>query len=281
MPLQKLIKVGVSSCLLGEKVRWDGQHKKNQYMTELLANYFEWIAVCPEVELGMGIPRETVRLVGDVDAPSMVGTKTEEDWTDRMNIYAKKKVKQLAKEQFCGYIFKKDSPSCGAYRVKVYSAKTGHPDKGGEGLFAKQFKLANPLIPVEEEGRLQDARLRDNFIERVFVYDRLQELMSGRFSRKKVVEFHSRHKYQLMAHSAKHYRELGVMVAHIDRYEAKDFFKEYSEKLMEAFGILATNKKSLQYLATYHGVFKKKLLMPKTNKIFWSKFVSTVKGLCL
>ncbi|MEW5924675.1 MAG: DUF523 and DUF1722 domain-containing protein, partial [Candidatus Zixiibacteriota bacterium] len=211
------IRVGISSCLLGFKVRFDSGHKHDRYITDILGPYFKFVPVCPEVEVGMPTPREAVRLVGDVDAPKMVGNKTGTDWTERMNKYAAARVKKLEKENLSGYILKKDSPSCGLFRVKIYSEHMA--ERSGRGLYATALVQQFPLMPVEEEGRLNDPVLRDNFIVRVFAYHRLQQLFAGRAGRQAIVEFHTAHKYLLMAHSPKLYKQLGQLVAAISDYK--------------------------------------------------------------
>lgn len=246
-PINSKIKLGVSACLLGENVRYSGQHAKDDYVAETLSDFFEWVPVCPEVEVGMGTPRETVHLEGSKDHPRMVGSKTQKDWTEPMQNYARNKSQSLLKENICGYIFKKNSPSCGPFRVKIQNPETGYPSIG-EGLFVTEFRNAHVLAPIEDEGRLRNPRFRDNFIERVFAYARLKQLIEGPFSRKKVVEFHSCHKYQLMAHSVKHYRELGKMVAHIKDFQPDDFVAQYSVKFMEGLAVLCTPKKHANVL---------------------------------
>ena len=208
------IRVGVSHCLLGANVRYDGAHARDRYLTDVLAEHFTLVPVCPEAEVGMGIPRETVRLEGDGDAPRMIAPKSGADWTDRMNAYAARRVRELAGDDLCGFVFKQKSPSCGVFRVKLYQEK-GMPRHDGRGLFAAEYAARNPLVPIEEEGRLNDPVLRENFIERVFALHRLKQLFGGRWKRGDVVAFHSREKYLLMAHSPKHYKELGQLVAAI------------------------------------------------------------------
>jgi uncharacterized protein YbbK (DUF523 family) len=169
------IRVGISACLLGEAVRYDGAHQKDHYITGVLAQHFSWVSVCPELEVGMGVPREPVRLVGSPEAPRMLGVTSGTDHTGRMNAFARRRVQDLAREKLSGYILKRASPSCGMERVKVYP-DGGAPARAGAGLFARALMKALPLLPVEEEGRLDDARLRDNFITRVFAYRRLAAL---------------------------------------------------------------------------------------------------------
>jgi len=165
------IKLGISSCLLGNPVRYDGGHRLDRFLRDTLGQYVDYVPVCPEAECGMGIPRETIRLEGNKDAPRLVIRSTREDKTDRMVRWAKKRVGGLADENLCGFIFKSDSPSCGMERVKVYDDQ-GMPAKTGVGIFARIFMERFPLLPVEEEGRLHDTGLRENFIERIFTLKR-------------------------------------------------------------------------------------------------------------
>ena len=213
-PAPTTLRIGVSACLLGQEVRFDGGHKHDRWLTGTLAQWCELVPVCPEVEVGMTIPRESVRLEGDAEAPRMVAPRSGVDWTRPMNEWARTRSRELAAEDLDGFVFKKNSPSCGLFRVKVHPGK-GMPARGGRGLFAAAFAAAHPLVPVEEEGRLVDARLRDNFVERIFAYRRARDVFTGRWSRGAVVAFHSREKYLLMAHSPKHYQELGRLVAAI------------------------------------------------------------------
>jgi uncharacterized protein YbgA (DUF1722 family)/uncharacterized protein YbbK (DUF523 family) len=245
------IRVGVSSCLLGQEVRYDGGHKHDRYLTDTLARFFELVPVCPELEVGMGVPRETVRLEGEVEAPAMIAPRSGTDWTADMNRWSAIRVRELAGENLSGFIFKKKSPSCGVFRVPVRQAG-GRPSAQGRGLFAAAFTTAFPLVPVEEEGRLCDPRLRENFLERVFAYHRVSRLFSGRWKRGEVVAFHSREKYFLLAHSPKHYKELGQLVAAIARYKPAEFRDLYLARYMEALAVKATTRRhvnTLQHIA--------------------------------
>lgn len=250
------IRIGVSTCLLGEKVRFDGGHKHDRFVTGQLGRFFEMVPVCPEAEVGMGIPRETVRLAGDSAAPRMVGSRSAEDWTDRMNAWSRRRVRELQEHDLDGYIFKKDSPSCGAFRVKVYS-DLGMPSQSGQGLFAAEWTRRNPLVPYEEEGRLNDAVLRDNFIERVFAFHRLKQVFAGRWKRGDVVAFHSREKYLLMAHSPKHYTALGKLVAAVADHAPAAFRDEYMALFMEGLGVKATTRRHVNTLQHVAGHLKK------------------------
>jgi uncharacterized protein YbgA (DUF1722 family)/uncharacterized protein YbbK (DUF523 family) len=253
------IKVGISSCLLGRKVRWDAGHKKDRYVTDILGQYFRFIPVCPEVEVGMGVPRESVRLVGTPSSPRMVGNKSGADWTDRMTAYARKRMMRLEKQNLSGFILKKDSPSCGMERVKVYDISTGIPSKTGRGLFGGALVDSLPLLPVEEEGRLNDPTLRENFIVRVFAYHRLKKLFSGKFDRGRVVKFHEIHKYLLLAHSPKHYKMMGQTVAAIKKYKPENFISNYSRLFMEALLVKPTPRKNVNVLQHIVGFLREHL----------------------
>ena len=212
------IRIGVSACLLGAKVRFDGQHKRDGFLVDELGPLVEWVSVCPEVEVGMGVPRESVRLIagrGRDGEPRMVGLKSGDDWTERMNQFAAARVRALAREELSGFVLKSKSPSCGLERVKIFPdvAARGPRDTRGTGLFAAALARAFPTLPIEEEGRLQDPRLRENFIERVFAYARLRAFWGGRWTLGGLVAFHTAHKMALLAHSTDGYRALGKLVA--------------------------------------------------------------------
>jgi uncharacterized protein YbgA (DUF1722 family)/uncharacterized protein YbbK (DUF523 family) len=251
------IKVGVSRCLLGESVRYDGGHKRDRYLTDVLADYFDWVPVCPEVEVGMGIPRESVRLVGDLARPRLVGNKSGQDWTERMRDYAESRLDKLDRENLCGFIFKSDSPSSGAFRVRIYNVN-GMVAGTGAGAFAGAFMQRFPLMPVEEEGRLHDLGLRENFIERVFSYARLQRL-AKKSSTGAVVEFHTRQKLLIMSHSPKHYQILGKLVADVKKQKPQEFMRAYTAHFMEALALKATPAKHTNVLHHILGYFKNEL----------------------
>lgn len=245
------LRIGVSACLLGREVRFDGGHKHDRWLTGTLAQYCDLVPVCPEVEVGMTIPRESVRLEGDAESPRMVAPRSGVDWTAPMNTWSRRRVRELAAEDLDGFVFKKNSPSCGLFRVKVYPDK-GMPARGGRGLFAAAFAAAHPLVPVEEEGRLEDARLRENFVERLFAWRRVKDAFAGRWGRGGIVAFHSREKYLLMAHSPRHYQELGRLVARIAQEPPAAFRDRYLALYMEALGVLATPRRhanALQHVA--------------------------------
>ncbi len=259
------IKVGVSSCLLGEKVRWDGNHKQDRTVKDGLGRLFEWVPTCPEVEIGMGIPRETVQLTGNSETPRMVGNTTGTDWTQRMNRYSRKRSTELAKMDVCGYIFKSKSPSCGITCIPV-TGNSGKTHRYGRGLFAESFMQQCALAPVEDEDRLHDARVRENFITRVFAYHRLSHLLQGRCSRKALVEFHTAHKFLLLAHSRKHYDALGKLVANAKQQSPSEVKHRYAEQFMQTLSFKTTVKKNATVLNCMFRILKKLLSeAEKTN----------------
>ena len=249
------LKIGVSSCLLGNEVRFDGGHKHDRYITGTLANYFTFVPVCPEVECGLPIPREAMRLTGDPENPTLVTNRTGVDHTARMINWARKRVVQLEQESLCGFIFKNRSPSSGMERVKVYD-QNNIPRSIGVGLFARAFMDHFPLLPVEEEGRLHDILLRENFIESIFVYKRWRDVVASQ-SAAGLVDFHSRHKLLLMAHSEKHCRMMGKMIAQAGTLDLNDLISQYQESLMTAMRLKPTIKKHVNVLMHMMGYFKK------------------------
>ena len=252
------IKIGISRCLLGDKVRYDGGHKKDHFLTETLSMYVDYMPVCPEVEAGFPVPREAFRLVGDPEKPVMITSKTEKNVTNVMKKWAQKRVRELEKESLCGFIFKKDSPSSGMERIKVYNEK-GMAEKRGVGIFAGIFMNHFPLIPVEEEGRLHDPILRENFIERVFSLKAWRETLGLRKSMANIIDFHTRHKLLIMAHSVNHYRLMGRLVAVAKGRPLSEVYREYETLLMEALKFKATVKKNANVLQHMMGYFKKDL----------------------
>lgn len=257
-PQPGLIKIGISSCLLGNKVRYDGGHQHDRYLTDTLGRFFAFVPVCPEVECGLPVPREAMRLVGDPRDPRLVTIRTGIDHTARMRDWAATRVRQLEAEDLHGFIFKSKSPSSGMERVKVYGAGN-IPAKTGVGLFARAFMDHFPLLPVEEEGRLHDIGLRENFIERIFVYKRWRDLLKTGMSRGGLVAFHTAHKLLIMAHSVEQYRRLGRLVAHAKEQSTAALFAEYQQILTEALRRRCTIKKHVNVLQHMLGYFKKDL----------------------
>jgi len=256
-PMGNDIAIGVSSCLLGEKVRYDGGHKHDRYITDTLGRFFRFVPVCPEVGCGLSIPREAMRLEGDPSAPRLVTNRTGIDLTERMLDFCRKKVLELEQEDLCGFIFKKDSPSSGLYRVKVYGG--GVPARNGRGLFADALVKHFPLLPVEEEGRLYDMNLRENFIERVFAFRSWKDFLLGPCGMGDLVAYHTGRKLQIMAHSPEIYREMGKLVAEGKRLSRDQLLERYRELLMRALSLHATVKKNANVLSHIMGYFKKYL----------------------
>jgi uncharacterized protein YbgA (DUF1722 family)/uncharacterized protein YbbK (DUF523 family) len=260
------IRVGISSCLLGQEVRYDGGHQKDAYITGVLARHFSWVPVCPELEIGMGVPREPIRLVGDAAAPRLLGVTSGTDHTEGMSEFARRRVAELARRGLSGYVLKRASPSCGMERVKVYR-ESGPPQRTGVGLFARVLLEALPLLPVEEEGRLNDARLRDNFITRVFAYRRLAALREMTPRPADVVAFHTAHKYLLLAHSPVAYARLGRLVAGIKGQPMTAWLARYAEGVMRALQAPATPKKHVNVLQHIMGFFKDRLAAPEKREL--------------
>lgn len=252
------IRIGVSRCLLGDEVRYDGGHKRDRFLTDVLGRYVEWVPICPEVEAGLGTPREAMRLVGNASQPRLVTIKTERDMTKPLAMLTERRLDQLETTDLSGYVFKKESPSCGIARVRIFN-RHGMPSRNGVGLFARAFMERFPLVPVEDEGRLCDPILRDNFIERVFSYHRWQQLARGPLTRQAVVEFHTKHKYLLLAHSRQHYQQLGRLVAQADRHQPSDLIERYGALFMEALAVLATRRKHVNVLQHMIGHMKDRL----------------------
>lgn len=252
------LRLGISACLLGQPVRYDGGHKRDGFLTDQLGPFVEWVPVCPEVEAGMGLPRPSMRLVRERDALRLLEKESGIDHSPRLSSFSRRRVRELRKLELSGYVLKKDSPSCGMTRVKVFGAK-GMPRREGRGLFAEALLEALPDLPVEEEGRLNDPHLRENFIERIFAFARLRALFRDRWSPRKVVAFHTAHKLQLMAHSPSAYRSLGRRVAAVKEAPRAEFRKHYAAEFMAALRKLASRGRNVNVLQHAAGYFKRQL----------------------
>ena len=259
LPLPR-IRLGVSACLLGEKVRFDGQHKRDSFLTTELGPLVEWVTVCPEVEVGMGVPREPVRLVASRPGgePRMVGLASGTDFTQRMNRFAAARVRALQDEDLSGFVLKSKSPSCGMERVKVFAdaESRGPAPARGAGLFAAALAAAFPSLPIEEEGRLEDARLRENFLERIFAYARLRAFWKDRWTLGGLVDFHAAHKMALLAHSTDGYRALGRLVAGAKALRRAELRERYEAGFMSTLAKLATPGRHANVLAHLAGHLK-------------------------
>jgi uncharacterized protein YbgA (DUF1722 family)/uncharacterized protein YbbK (DUF523 family) len=250
------IRLGISTCLLGEHVRYDGGHKHDRYITGVLGQYVDtWVPVCPEVECGLPIPRESMRLVGDPENPRLMMPKSGRDQTARMMTWATGKLDELAGLDLNGFIFKKDSPSSGAFRVKVYD-KNGVPRRIGTGLFTRAFMQRFPHLPIEEEGRLHDDKLRENFIERFFAHARWTCFLREEPTPGGLVKFHTSVKLALMAHSPQHYRELGRLVAGAGAMAWDALIDAYYAGFMTGMSKLATRGRHVNVLQHLMGYLK-------------------------
>jgi uncharacterized protein YbgA (DUF1722 family)/uncharacterized protein YbbK (DUF523 family) len=252
------IRIGISACLLGEEVRFDGGHKRDAFLTETFGRFVEWVPVCPEVECGFGTPREAMRLVRIDRGARLLTVKSGIDLTERMTRFSRSRVSALAVEDLSGYVLKKDSPSCGLERVKVYGP-AGNPTRSGRGLFAAALVEAFPNLPVEEEGRLADPRLRDNFVERVFAYWRVRGLFAARWTVSDLVHFHAAHKLLLLAHAPESYRRLGCLVAGARGMSRRDLERQYVDGFTQALAQLATTRRHTNALQHMAGYFKDRL----------------------
>jgi uncharacterized protein YbgA (DUF1722 family)/uncharacterized protein YbbK (DUF523 family) len=248
------VRIGISSCLLGEKVRFDGNHKRDASLVEVLGRHVTWVPVCPEVEMGLGVPRETMRLEQHGHEIRMVTPKTGEDHTERLRIFAEQRPAALSQERLCGYILKKDSPSCGMERVRLYP-NNNVPNRSGQGLFAAALMQRFPHLPVEEEGRLHDPRLRENFVTQMFAYQRWGQMAEQKITRAGLLQFHARHKFLLVAHSQIGTRRVGRILAHPEQFaDAQVWASAYLDGFTEVMRRTPTRRghtNVLQHLAGY------------------------------
>ncbi len=252
--IESKIRIGISSCLIGEKVRYDGAHKQHSYITGTLADYFEFQPLCPEVGIGLGVPRPAIHLLEkDGEVRCVDNKKPELDYTDQLKSYANQQ--GAAHDHLCGYILKKDSPSCGMERVKVHGDLM--PVRKGVGVYAQQMMLNHPYLPVEEEGRLGDPKLRENFIQRVYVLNRWKNMLSKGLSLSKLTEFHARHKLILMSRGD--YQALGRLLANADAEHLQHTANIYLNEMMQQLKNLATRKKHVNVLQHIQGYLKKEL----------------------
>ena len=256
--METRIKLGISACLFGEQVRYDGGHSLDRFLTDTLGKYVEYVPVCPEVECGLGVPRESMRLVGDPGAPRLMTTRTGRDYTERMLKWARKRVADLEHRNLCGFIFKSNSPSSGMKRVKIYNEK-GVSTKEGVGIFARAFIEHFPLLPVEDDEGLHDPSLRENFIQRIFFFKRWRALLAQKKSRGSLVDFHTKNKLLILSHSLKHHQTMGKLVTRAKDIPLRDLYEKYQNHLMGALRLRTTIKKNVYVLQHMISFFKKKL----------------------
>jgi uncharacterized protein YbgA (DUF1722 family)/uncharacterized protein YbbK (DUF523 family) len=248
-------KIAISACLMGAEVRFNGGHKESRLCSRTLTEYFDFVPVCPEVAIGLGIPRQPIRLVGDAERPEAIGTVHPElNVTRPLADYARKMAAEL--DDVCGYIFMQKSPSCGLDRVKVYHTNGAPVDGGGRGIYAQAFCALHPDLPVEEDGRLNDPVLRENFLTRVFAYSAWQQLLQAGLTRRGLTEFHSRYKYLLMAHNPVQYKTLGNLLGNMGRIDPKELGPRYFSELMAALKKCATRRTHTNVLQHISGYLK-------------------------
>lgn len=260
------ISIGISSCLLGEEVRFNAGHKQSSVCTQELSKYFHFKSVCPEMGIGLGVPRKPIRLVGNPQQPRAVGVDNPDfDVTERLKAYGHQTLPQL--QDICGYIFMKDSPSCGVFRVKVYT-DSGMPNQTpGAGIFSRLIMDKFPLLPVEEAGRLNDPVLKENFINRVFAYHDWQQLLANGLKISKLFDFHSRYKYTLMAHNAQSCASLGRMLANYSKGDIDKLGNDYFTLFMQTLSRKASRKTNTNVLTHLQGYLKTKLNSRETESL--------------
>ena len=273
--MKNKIKIGTSSCLMGIPVRHDGSHKRDRFVTDILAEYFDFQPFCPETSIGMNVPRPAIRLVKQNDSIRLVESdKAENDYTDTMKDVSARYVSGL--NHISGYILKSKSPSCGMERVNLYNEK-GYPEKTGIGLFAFELMRSNPHLPVEEEGRLHDARIRENFIERVFAYHRWREMLENDYSVNGLMNFHKQHKFILLAHNESIYRKIGKLVAQANTNNLDETASAYIDSFTEAMKHFATRKRHVNVLQHCMGFIKHQLESGDKNELL-GLFEKYVRG---
>lgn len=271
------LRIGVSSCLLGNTVRFDAGHARARFVTDTLSTWFEMVPVCPEVEIGMGVPRPTIRLVDEGEGVRLIAPSTGEDFTDSMRRFSETRVDGLRALGVDGFVLKKGSPSCGMERIKVYAK--GMPQKGKTaGLFAETLMERFPALPVEEEGRLNDPLLRENFIERVFSRNRFRVLLARGLTRRGLIEFHTAHKLLIRSHNEAGYARMGKLVGSIGKLPDEELFAQYEIEFQNSMRTKASVKKHVNVLQHALG-YLKTLLSPGEKRELLTTIEDYRKGL--
>lgn len=252
------IRLGISSCLLGERVRYDGGHKLDPFLTRTVGRYVEWVPVCPEAGSGLPVPRDAMRLMGGPSRPRLVTIDSGIDHTDRLLGWAKKKLARLEPLDLCGFVLKSRSPSCGLRAVKIFT-KRGRPSGSGPGLFAGALMDRFPLLPVEDEERFRDPVLRENFIERLFVYKRWTQYRRRDGSVGGLFSFHEEHELLVIAHSRDHHATLGKLVSAAGKMKQGELLARYGATLLEGLRYIATTRKNTNVLRRLAGYFRRQI----------------------
>lgn len=256
--MNERIKIGVSACLLGNKVRYDGGHKLDRFLTDTFGKFVEYVPVCPEAECGLPIPREPMNLYGAMENPKMITVKTRIDLTGKMRSWCNKRLIEIASENLSAYILKSKSPSCAMTGLKIYDEEGGAAGRGS-GIWAKMLMDRFPVLPVIDEALIHDLDQREMFVERIFVFQRWRDLISSKPGIGKLVDFHAAHKYLILSHSPDIYRKLGRIAATAKGKPFKDVQVEYFELLQKAMSLKATIKKNVNVLQHLIGYFKKRI----------------------
>jgi len=255
---EALPRIGISACLLGQQVRYDGGHKRNAFLTDELGKHVAYVPVCPETAIGLGIPRPTIRLVGDPADPRVLGVADPAlDVTRPLREYAEGRIPSFG--DLCGFVLKKDSPSCGMERVKVYAANGQGAVRKGSGAFARVLLQRLPLLPVEEEGRLNDPVLRENFVNRIYVYRRWQQLCEQGLTAARLIEFHTAHKYMVMAHSQAAYQRLGKLLSDLSGNDLPRIAEDYAMELMTCLKRRVNRQRHVNVLQHIMGYLKRRI----------------------
>ena len=258
------IKIGISACLIGQKVRFDSSNKPSRFCIDELGEHVEYESFCPEVAIGLPIPRPTIRLIKKDDLITVARPDGSGDVTEALHAYGKK-VAEMTKH-LSGYVFCAKSPSCGMERVKVYSPEGNSLTSEGIGAFAKEIMEGNPLLPCEENGRLNDMHIRENFVARIYAYKHWQNISATGLTKHKLTTFHSHYKYTVMSHNLVAYKKLGQLLADVDLPLAEKA-SQYISGLMEALKIPATRKNHVNTLTHIQGYFSKHLVAAQRKEL--------------
>ena len=232
--MKNKITLGVSSCLLGEKTRYDSAHTRDQFITCVLGKWVEFVSVCPEVECGFGVPREPLRLVGAPESPCLISVHTRQDYTPRMLLWVRKRVVTLKKEDMWGFILKSKSPSCGIERVKVYD-KNGVAINKGRGLFARVFSEYFPMVPIVDEKVIHNPKTFKNFMDKIFVFRRWREFLEKNPSRGALIKFHTQQKFFILSRNPRQVNKMENVIAKFQNLLPEELIDHYQKLLMEAF----------------------------------------------
>ena len=253
------IRIGISACLIGEKVRYDGGAKTDKYIRDTLSAYFHWVPVCPEFEMGLGVPRPTLRLQRIEGETKLVQPASDRDLTGAMEEYSRARVAALADQNIFGYLLKSGSPSCGKGGIRVYKGHAIRPDKNGVGVFAKHLMEANPNLPIEDEGRLKDPGLREHWLNQVFAFHAFRTELNPSPTIGKLVRFHTRYKFLVLSHCESTYRQLGRLVATAKQEPLRLVLVKYENALMRALKKRSTTARHINVMEHMIGFFRKTL----------------------